>query len=278
MEDFAHMNIDDFAADFGPQQFIDTHCHCLAGLDDGPRTMSESVSMCRMLVRDGIKSVVATPHQLGRYTDQNCSAKVRESVIRLREELQANNIDLKVYPGGESRIDERLPQFIQNDDVLTVADNGKYILLELPNEIFIDIGVLLAELNSQNVRAIIAHPERHPIIAKQPNVMDKWFEYGCCLQITAGSILGQFGNTAQKASMEMLKVGWVGIVAGDCHDTKRRKSCMTNAFRHISLALGQGTAKQLCIENPSLILQGRNISCVGGLSVRGYKDGSNGTY
>ena len=51
---------------FGVSRSVDVHCHCLPGLDDGPQTLADAISLCRQIVEDGITTVIATPHQLGR--------------------------------------------------------------------------------------------------------------------------------------------------------------------------------------------------------------------
>jgi hypothetical protein len=69
--------------EFNTTRSVDIHCHCLPGLDDGPATMSEALALCEALVADGITTVIATPHQLGRYDRLNSASQVREAVATL---------------------------------------------------------------------------------------------------------------------------------------------------------------------------------------------------
>ena len=62
------------------QQYVDIHCHCLPAVDDGPATMSEAIALCLALVDDMITTVIATPHQLGRFDGCNEAAQTREAV------------------------------------------------------------------------------------------------------------------------------------------------------------------------------------------------------
>lgn len=48
-------------------EYVDVHCHLLPGLDDGPQTLAQSVTMARQAVADGIRYVLATPHHLDRH-------------------------------------------------------------------------------------------------------------------------------------------------------------------------------------------------------------------
>jgi protein-tyrosine phosphatase len=129
------------------EHYIDIHCHCLPAVDDGPATLEQSLTLCRALRKDGVADVIATPHQLGRFSDDNEAARIREQVTALNERLQSSGIDLRIVPGGDVRVDERLCELIKADKVLTLADRGKHVLLELPHEIFIDIEPLLVDLS-----------------------------------------------------------------------------------------------------------------------------------
>jgi protein-tyrosine phosphatase len=243
----------------GRQPFTDIHCHCLAGLDDGPATMAESLALCRRLVAEGIATVVATPHQLGRFEGCNGTARVREAVCSLNEELTNNSIALKVVPGGEVRVDGRVCQLLEADKILTLADGGRYILLELPHEVFIDIEPLLREIASMGIHSVISHAERNACLATQHRVLLRWLEHSTHLQITASSLVGDFGLALQKTAWHFLTSGWATLVATDSHDTNVRRPQMRAAFRRIGKKLGEDIARLVCIENPSRAVNGQHI-------------------
>ena len=251
----------------------DIHCHCLPGLDDGPATMSESLALCRALVDDGIDTVAATPHQLGRFSGCNEAGQVREVVLALNDKLKSNDIALRVVPGADVRVDERICQLLEADRVLTLADGGKFILLELPHEILIDIEPLLIDLGSIGITAIISHPERHPGLAKNSYILSKWLECPAYLQVTAASLLGDFGQAAEKFAWQLLSSGQASIVATDSHDLDGRRPCMRAAFEQISGRLGETVARLVCIENPLRVLEGKEIRIVYSLSTRTRSDG-----
>ncbi len=247
---------------YGRQRYVDIHCHCLACVDDGPSTTGEALALCRALVDDGMAYVIATPHQLGRFSDCNEAAQIREAVSNLNEELRNNNIALTIMPGGEVRVDERICQLLENDKILTLADGGKYILLELPHQIFIDIEPLLIELDYLGVQAVISHPERHPVLAKQPKILLKWLTHSAHLQLTAASLLGEYGLVARDAAWRFLSSGLASLVATDSHNLDSRRPRMKDAFEHISVKLGEATARLVCIENPIRVLEGKDIKSV----------------
>jgi len=245
---------------FAREQYTDIHCHCLPAIDDGPATMSEALAICRALLDEGITTVIATPHQLGRFSECNEAPQIREAVSVINEELKRNDIAINIVPGADVRVDERICQLLEEDKVLTLADGGKYILLELPHEVLIDIGPLIADLASMGIRVILSHPERHHGITKEPDILLKWLECSAHLQVTAGSLLGAFGTSVQRFAWQLLSSGWVSVVATDCHDLDGRRPCMKAAFESISDELGETLARLVCIENPLRVLNGRDMA------------------
>lgn len=257
---------------FGRYRYVDIHCHCLPGIDDGPATRPEALALCRALIDDGITAVIATPHQLGRFNGCNEAAHIREDVSVLNEELKSNDIALTVMPGADVRVDERICQLLEADKVLTLADGGKYILLELPHEVFINIEPLLEGLSSMGVQAIISHPERHSTLVKQPAILLKWLKHSAHLQLTTGSLLGEFGLMAQRAAWQFLSSGWASLVATDSHDLDGRRPWMKTAFEHIRIKLGETVARLVCIENPLRVLTGQEIRMIHFISTRKCSD------
>lgn len=241
------------------QCYIDIHCHCLPGLDDGPASMTDALALCAALAEDGVKIVVATPHQLGRFEGRNEADKIRISVCELNKELQKAGIQLTVLPGADVRVDQRICQLLQDGSILTLADGGRYLLLELPHDTFINIELLLKRLVELEVIVIISHPERHRILAAQPHIVSKWLNTGACIQITAASLVGEFGQFVQQAGWYFITSGLAHIVATDAHGLKHRRPLMRAAYHKISQKMGEDISSLLCIENPDRIVRGKEL-------------------
>jgi len=215
--------------------------------------------VCRALTTDKIERVVATPHQLGRFEGCYGAEAIREAVRELNRSLEDAQIPLIVLPGADVRLDERIPRFLRSDDLLTVGDRGKYLLLELPHEVFIDPEPLLAELASLGVIAIITHPERHAYLARHPQHVRKWVEYGTCLQITAGSLGGDFGPQSQEAAWTFVQAPMPVLIATDAHDTSGRAPRMSDAYRLLAQRFGWFAADMLCVTNPRRAVEGQDL-------------------
>lgn len=239
---------------FAAPACVDIHCHCLPGLDDGPETMAEALALCRALADDGVTIVIATPHQLGRYDGRNDASKIRRAVSGLNAVLLEQHVSLKVVPGADVRLDERIPTLLDSDQVLPLGDGGKYLLLEQPSETLIDLRRLVVILASRGITAVVSHPERHTVLVRSPQAVLPWLAEGAVLQLTAGSLIGDFGPVAEQLAWHWLSSGQADLVATDAHNTGGRAPRMSAAIDAIAERLGHLVARRVCIENPARVL------------------------
>lgn len=241
------------------RQFVDMHCHCLPDLDDGPGSVDEALQLCAVLVEDKVRTVVATPHQLGCYEDCTTAQRIRQATQHLNRRLGERGIDLTVLPGAEVRLDERISELLARQRVLTLADAGRHILLELPSEVFIDVEPLLMQLVSEGVDPIIAHPERNRPLLQRLDIVSRWLSRGISLQVTAASLTGNFGLSAERAAASLIAAGWVDTVATDAHGSDSHPPRMTTAYDIIAADLGDSVARLLCMDNPSRVVRGERL-------------------
>ena len=247
----------DRLARFDTDQSVDVHCHCLPGIDDGPRTVSEALELCRALVGDGITTVIATPHQLGAYELRNHGGRVRRAVAELQALLEAEAVPLVVLPGAEVRIDERIPWLLDAGEVLTVGDAGSHMLLELPQNHWIDPSPLIRTLARAGVRAVITHPERLPFVIRRPTAVRAWVDAGALLQVTAASLAGRFGTDAEQVGWGLIAADLVAVVATDAHRARHRSPRMSQAIALLEERHGRAVAAEVCIDGARRLLRPR---------------------
>jgi protein-tyrosine phosphatase len=243
----------------GTATCADIHCHCLPGLDDGAATVEEALAMGRALVEDGVTDVIATPHQGGRYAGTNGNVRVRAVVAEYQRVLEAAGVPLRVLPGADVRVDEELVKQIQADQVLTLGDRRKHALLELPHEAYFEPWGLLSALESIGIQSILSHPERHHFLQQHPAAAGGWVEHGVLLQVTAGSLTGDFGEAAQRCGWQLLTQGCVSFLATDAHDCENRPPRMRPALKLITEKLGATPARRL-VENARRVWNGEAIA------------------
>lgn len=204
------------------------------------------MELCRALVADGVHTVVATPHQLGRYREVTTRARVEQAIEDLRAELRRRDIALQVLPGADVRIDERLHDLLATGEVFTIAGAGRYLLLEMPHEVFIDATRLVHALHAEGLRVVLTHPERYTWIRRHLAQMLQWrSECGALLQITAGSLTGDFGEQVESIAWQMAERAMIDVVASDAHSVDgRRRPRMSAARDLVTQRLGTDLATQ----------------------------------
>ncbi|HID75606.1 MAG TPA: hypothetical protein EYP56_06365 [Planctomycetaceae bacterium] len=240
------------------ERLVDIHCHLLPGLDDGPDGWDETLAMARMAAEDGITVVVATPHQLGNFAHNRGDA-IRQLVHQARELFDRHAIPLDVLPGADVRIEPEMVSRIAAGDVLTLADRRRYVLLELPHEVYLPLEALIGQLRAAGLVGVLSHPERNLGILARPGVVTSLVEAGCLMQVTAGSLTGSFGPEVQKLAERLVVEGLAHFVATDAHGVRSRRPLLRRAFERISQLAGPQTAYQLCCANPACVVADREI-------------------
>lgn len=236
---------------------IDLHCHILPGVDDGPESQDESLSMARKAVEDGIYAIVATPHTLnGIYI--NPVKEVTLRVAALQEALSKNHIKLQVYAGADVHLCPHMLDHIESGDAGTVNNAGKHIILEFPSQI-VPPGVKdeIFSLKLNGITPIISHPERNSAIQHDIDILYELIRMGALSQVTAMSITGDFGEMALQCSERLLKHRLVHIIASDAHSSDSRPPILSQAVEAAAEIMGSYEEAEYMVTNvPTTILSG----------------------
>ena len=253
-------------------QLIDIHSHILPGLDDGPRTLDESLKMCGLYVAEGVSTVVATPHMCDPRFDVSAEA-VRSRVRSLSEACRRLGLNLEILPGGDVRLEPELLDAIDRNEVLTIADAGKYLLLELPLQTAPRIKGLISQLSLRGITPILSHPERNMELWRKPHRLAELVKAGCLVQITADSLFGMFGPAAKQAAEWFLRRRLVHLVASDAHSPAERRPQLRRAAHLLTSMVGEEVAIELLQGNPAAILRGESLessaAMTGGVVTKG---------
>jgi len=236
---------------------IDLHCHILPGVDDGSRSLKESLFMARTAVRDGIHTIVATAHTLnGVYV--NPIKKVVSWVNALEKAFVKNHIELRLFPACEVHICPHMVGHIKKGDAGTINRGGKYLLLELPSQ-SIPGGVKeeLFSLKLNGITPIIAHPERNAAIRSDPNILYELIGMGALSQVTAMSVTGGFGMAVKRSAETLLRQRMCHVIASDAHSADTRQPILSQAVEDAAEILGSyEEAERMVTEVPAAILSG----------------------
>lgn len=235
---------------------VDIHSHVLWGMDDGAPTEEVSLEMLRLAAEGGTTDIVATPHSNSEFVYQ--------------PELIAERIaQLTAKTGGTPRIHKGCDLHLSFDNIVEAMENPskysinghRYVLVECSDmHITGNMDHVLDQLLTVDLVPVVTHPERNPILQKEPKKLESWVELGCLVQVTALSVLGGFGKRAHVAAHDLLRKGMVHVIASDAHDPVHRHPKLDTAFAAVSKQYGADIAELLFRSNPGKIIAGKYVS------------------
>jgi protein-tyrosine phosphatase len=237
---------------------IDIHCHILPGLDDGPDSLEVSVAMAEMAIADGISHVIGTPHAHSDHVFDPVKIKER------RDELQRLfEGRLILATGCDFHLSYENLEAIRFDPNRYTLNQKNYLLVEFADfSIPPSLDQALHNLQLAGLVPIVTHPERNPLIRAQPERLFKWLGQGCYVQVTAQSLLGKFGRSAQESSQRWLADGAVHFIASDAHNVTSRPLRLKEAFDWVAKTYGEDVARALLVDNPRAAFEGQPLPFV----------------
>ncbi len=235
---------------------IDLHTHFLHGIDDGAQTLEESLGLARASVADGVTVCAMTPHiHPGRF--ENFKSRLSLQVEAFRAALKHHNIPLRITLGAEVRLSiESLEQVLSGEVPFLGRVGGCHImLLEFPHQT-LPLGSMqfINKLLSLNIRPLIAHPERNKAVMADPRRVQPFLDAGCWLQVTAGAIVGDFGETAKKVALQLMDNDQVHLIASDAHNLGARAPSMGLARTALTKRYGAAATQLLVRDRAASIL------------------------
>ena len=233
----------------------DTHCHLLAGLDDGPRTLDEAVAMCRIAWEEGTRVIAATAHINEQWPDVT-PERIRTATKELTARLEDIDLPLTVYPCAEVTVSPELGDLWIRGELLSVSDRGVYLLIELPAGVFLDLCELVRRLADVGIRPILAHPERQSELLYETGLIEQLIDLGCLVQVSSDSIADPRSREDAWMLRHWVRRGIVHLVGSDGHSPRSRAPRMAEAYRRIAQWAGARVADRICGINGYAILEG----------------------
>jgi len=185
---------------------IDFHNHVLPNVDDGPKSIEESISMLECAVRQGITDVVQTVHyQHPKMDGKNINYEyLKEKTLDLQSVINEHKLNIKIHLSAEVFYLPNLSNIINQN--FFNFNKKKFMLIEFSSSIFpVNYKLEIYKIQTKQVTPIIAHPERYRFIQNNLDELNDWIDRDYILQLDAGSILGFFGKKTQKISYEIIE-------------------------------------------------------------------------
>lgn len=199
---------------------VDMHSHLIPGIDDGSKSMDDSLAMLRRFEALGFKKVITTPHIVtGGYN--NTPEIITKGRDKVREAIKENGINIDFHAAAEYYTDESMLPKIEEKSLLTVGD--RYVLIEFSflNKTNV-IGEVLYKMQVAGYKIILAHPERYPYmydkdLKEYRSLRDK----NIYLQLNILSLQGKYGKEAKAVAEKLVDANLISFVGTDLHTLKQ---------------------------------------------------------
>lgn len=237
---------------------IDFHSHILPNVDDGSKSVEETFELLKEAKKAGFNSIISTSHYIEKYYEVVSSE--REIWIKaLSENLQKENINLKLYLGNEVYITENMINLLKDGKINTI-NNTNYMLFEFPlNAKPMNMYDIIYDLLEYKIIPVLAHPERYSFIQKEPEIVYDLIQKGVLMQANYGSILGLYGEKAQIIVKKFLENDMIHFLGSDVHKKNSIYTKIGQALNEIKFIVGEEKLKELTTINPSLVLKNEKI-------------------
>lgn len=219
--------------DLIPENYVDIHSHLLPGIDDGSKSLEDTVSLLTQMNGIGIKHFITTPHIFTNVWD-NTESLISENLQTTKHELNSKNLYTSFQAGAEYMIDSYFMKRLETEKLLTLKDN--FVLIEMsylhpPMQLF-DI---IFEIQLAGYKPVLAHPERYVFYTKNFKEYEKLKKSGCLFQLNLLSCVDYYGVVITETADKLLKKGMIDFVGSDIHhqnhvDSFSRKVTLKNTL------------------------------------------------
>lgn len=199
----------------------DRHCHVLFGVDDGIRTLEDSLAVLAYDEEVGISEVWCTPHIMEDVP--NTTEALRERFEQLQ---QAYSGPIRLHLAAEYMLDTLFEERFNAGDLLTMEDNTVLVETSTWNPPS-DMTGTLRRIQKAGYRPLLAHPERYRYLNDAG--YERFHKMGIHFQLNAGSLVGYYGETAMHKAHDLLAKGWYSEIGSDCHRLKSLQEQYTRA-------------------------------------------------
>ena len=237
---------------------IDFHSHIIPEIDDGSRSIEETMLLIEEAKEAGFSTIISTSHYLPeQYEFDEASRKQFLDIIQ----KGANNlgIDIELCLGSEIYASYDIVELLQEHKASTL--NGtKYVLFELPMQTEMpNLKNIIYNLLGDGYRPIIAHPERYAYVKENPNWLLEYLEIGVLFQANYASIIGLYGKEAQRTVKLLLKNNMIHFLGSDVHKAKTIYPRMPEILQELRKILERDQIKKLTKTNAQLVLENKAI-------------------
>lgn len=196
---------------------VDMHSHLIPGIDDGVKTLDESIALIRKFSEMGYRKLITTPHINERFP--NHPNLILEKLALVTEAIEKENIPIELVVAAEYQLGEFFEQHMKNASLLTFGDN--YLLIECSYYFqYPGLSKLIYELQSQGYNLILAHAERYSYWHDMPHEYERLKDREVLFQVNFSSLTGQYTTAVRNMARKLIDKGWVEFAGSDVHNQR----------------------------------------------------------
>lgn len=237
---------------------VDIHSHLVPGVDDGARTLEDSLESIGRMVDLGVRAIVTTPHfnasLLGGPMGVARIEEVEAAFSELSEAVRKQYPDVWLARGFEIMMDDPDPDL--SDPRLRMAGTD-FVLIEWPSmQVPPGTESAVRRLVSRGWHPIVAHPERYRAPQAMVPLAQSWKNAGAFLQVNIGSLVGRYGARAERRAWELLQAGKADYLASDHHGRPHIELQLDEVVAKLEERGADEQVKTLLRSNPRRIIDG----------------------
>ena len=194
----------------------DMHSHLIPGIDDGAKTVDDSLSLVKQLVDLGYKKIITSPHVYQEYYP-NTFDTIENGLRLVRKALSEHDMHLDFSAGAEYYLDEHFEELLNEKQSIRKI-SGNYVLVEMgffgapPN-----LENYIFQLQLAGYKPILAHPERYSFYQGKLDAFIRLKDLGCVLQVNLLSLAGYYGKEVAHLAQKLIKNELVSFLGTDLH-------------------------------------------------------------
>lgn len=237
---------------------IDFHTHILPNIDDGARSIEETIHLIQEARQAGFEAMIATSHYMEGYYETDVSGReIWMNVIY--QKLQEENSNLTLYLGNEIYLSNNMIPLLEEGKASTINDTS-YVLFEMPLNIEpLNLYSVVYDMMQAKLVPILAHPERYRFVQKDPELIYDLIKKGVLMQANYASILGYYGPKAQIIIKKFLENNMIHFLGSDVHRPNTIYPRIPQILEKIEKIVGKEKLEELTTTNPKLVLKNKRI-------------------
>lgn len=201
--------------DLLPDGYIDIHSHILPNIDDGSKSIQETLSLLEQMALLGINKCIATPHTMPNVWD-NSTGFIQETFLNIKSQLPKNLTQMLHRVSSEYMMDESFIERLQNEKLLAIKDTVVLVEMSYLNPT-LDLNNILFQLQIKGYTPLLAHPERYLYYHNSKQDYFRLKELGCLFQLNLLSTTGYYGKPVTAIADFLLANNLIDFVGSDIH-------------------------------------------------------------